>query len=235
MPDSNLRKAAILLLSLPYEQRSQLLGRLESQQSEAVAVEMNALGEVGSAEREAVLCEFAQSAPIEFCRRPPEKTAPFQFLHDLETDALLELIADEQPQTVALILSCVPPQQAAAVLAGLTIEDQISLVCRIATVGAASPEVVRDVENALMRRLCAPGGGSTENRGVASLVRILNSMSPPVERRLLASLSETAPQFAQEIRRAMFGVDVAVGEEQDAHSAVGEAAPLGVTAGLFRP
>ena len=38
MPNSNLRKAAVLLLSLPYEQRSQLLGRLESQQSEAVAV-----------------------------------------------------------------------------------------------------------------------------------------------------------------------------------------------------
>ena len=168
--------------------------------------------------------EFAEAGPVELCRRPPEKTAPFQFLHDLETDALLELIADEQPQTVALILSCVPPQQAAAVLAGLTIEDQISLVCRIATVGAASPEVVRDVENALMRRLCAPGGGSTENRGVASLVRILNSMSPPVERRLLASLSETAPQFVQEIRRAMFGVDVAAGEEQDARSAAGEVA-----------
>lgn len=219
MPNSNLRKAAVLLLSLPYEQRSQLLGRLEPQQSEAVAVEMNGLGEVGSAEREAVLREFAEAGPVKLCRRQPEKTLPFQFLHDLETEAMLDLIADEQPQTVALILSCVPPQQAAAALAALTIEDQTALICRIATVGAASPDVVRDVENALKRRLNAPGGGPTDNRGIASLVRILNSMSPALERRLLASLSESAPELVREIRRTMFGVDVAAGEEQDVRSA----------------
>ena len=79
--------------------------------------------------------------------------------------------------------------------------------------------MVRDVENALRRRLAPRAVGSTDNRGVASLVRILNSMSPALERRLLASLSETAPELVQEIRRAMFGVDAAAGEEQDVHSA----------------
>ncbi len=157
MPSSSLRKAAVLLLSLPYEQRSQLLARLEPQQSETVAVEMNGLGEVGSDEREAAMREFAQANPVKLGRRQPEKTVPFQFLHNLESDVLVGLIADEQPQTVALILSCVPPRQAAAVLAGLTPEDQASLVCRIASVGEASPEVVRDVEDALQRRLWRPG------------------------------------------------------------------------------
>ncbi len=219
MPNSNLRKAAVLLLSLPYQQRSQLLGRLEPQQSEAVVVEMNGLGEVGSAEREAVMREFAEANPVKHCRRQPEETVPFLFLRDLESDALLDLIADEQPQTVALILSRVPPQQAAAVLTALTPEDQTALICRIATAGAASPEVIRDVENALMRRLLAAVDGLPDNRGVASVVRILNVMPPAVERRLLAKLSETEPQLAHEIRRAMFGVDAAAGEEQGVRSA----------------
>jgi flagellar motor switch protein FliG len=219
MPISNLRKAAVLLLSLPYEQRSPLLGRLEPQQSEAVVAEMNRLGEVGSGERAAVMREFAEANPVKPRLRPAEKTVPFQFLHDLESDALLGLIADEQPQTVALILSCVPPQQAATVLAALTPEDQTSLICRIATVGAASREVIRDVENALKRRLSAPITELTDNRGVASVVRILNVLPPAVERRLLATLSEAEPQLARDIRRMMFGVDVAAGEEQPVRSA----------------
>jgi flagellar motor switch protein FliG len=221
MPISNLRKAAVLLLNLPYEQRSQLLGRLEPHQSQAVAAEMNGLGEVGAAEREAVMRAFVEANPVKLGRQQPAKAVPFQFLHDLESDALLELIADEQPQTVALILSRVPPQQAAAVFAALTPEDQAALICRIATVGAASPEAIRDVENALKRRLSAPVGGPMDNRGVASVVRILNVIPLSVERRLLAKLSETEPQLAHDIRRAMFGVDVAVDDEQHVRSAAG--------------
>lgn len=219
MPNSNLRKAAVLLLSLPYQERSQLLGRLEPGQTAAVAAAMNGLGEVGVAEREAVLREFVAASPIEPSRRRAERTVPFQFLHDLQTDALLDLIADEQPQTVALILSCVPAQQAAAVLGSLTIEDQTALACRIATVGAASPEVISDVESALRRRLDAPQSGLAQQRGVSSLVRILNMMSPAVERRLLASLSEAAPQLVSELRQAMFGVDAVICGELDVRTA----------------
>ena len=221
MSNTNLRKAAVLLLSLPYQERSQLLGRLEPRQSAAVAAAMNGLGEVGVAEREAVLGEFVAANPVTPSRRRPEKTVPFRFLHDLETDALLDLIADEQPQTVALILSCVPPQQAAAVLGSLMIEDQTALVCRMATAGAASPEVVSDVESALRRRLDAPGSSPANTRGVARIVRILNMMSPAAERRLLASLSQTAPQLVGELRQAMFGADAATCDEPDVRSAAG--------------
>jgi flagellar motor switch protein FliG len=222
MPDANLRKAAVLLLSLPFEQRSQLLGRLQPQQSEAVAAAMNDLGEVGVAERETVIGEFVAATPVDpVRRRAKKKPVPFQFLRDLETDALLDLIADEQPQTVALILSCVPPQQAAAALGALTIEDQTELVCRMATAMAASPQVIADVESALRRRLDAPGEGPAGGRGLAGIVRILNVMPLVAERRLLASLSQSAPQLASELRQTMFGVDVAPCDAQDVRSAAG--------------
>lgn len=219
MAISTLRKAAVLLLNLPYEQRSQLLGRLEPQQSEAVVAEMNGLGQVGSAEQEAVVREFAAANVAKSGERRAEKTVPFQFLHDLPSDALLDLIADEHPQTIALILSCVPPQQAAAVFAELAMEDQIALICRIATIDAASPEIVRDVENGLKCRLRGAAGGPAGNRGVASVIKILNTMAPTAERSLLGKLAEVEPQLVGEIRRAMFGVD-ATADPQETVSGV---------------
>ena len=124
-------------------------------------------------------------------------------------------MAGEHPQAIALVLSYLPPQQAAALLAELTPEEQFSVVCRIATMGEASPEVVRDVENGLKRRSRRAVGRPTGNRGVAHVVRILNVMEPAAERRLLGKLAEADPQLVREIRRAMFGVDVAACEEWD--------------------
>jgi len=46
---------------------------------------------------------------------------------------LLGLIADESPQTIALLLSYLPPRQAAALLANFAPDQQFSVVCRIAT------------------------------------------------------------------------------------------------------
>jgi hypothetical protein len=46
-------------------------------------------------------------------------------------------------------------------------------------------------------------------------------MSPAAERRLLASLSQTAPQLVGELRQAMFGVDAATCDEPDVRSAAG--------------
>jgi flagellar motor switch protein FliG len=209
----NLRKAAVLLLSLPKEQAQRLLGKLEPQQAATVVSEMDGLGEVVAVEQEAVAREFAEAGTARPGNRRPKQAAPFRFLHNLQDDALLRLIADEHPQTIALILSCLPPHQAAEVLAGLTPAQQFSIVCRIATMSTASPEVVRDVEKGLKLRFDGAHGRSTGNGGVASVVKILNVMEPAVERRLLEKLTDADPQLVRDIRRAMFGADVAACEE----------------------
>ena len=219
--NKDLRKAAVLLRCLPSEQRMRLLGRLDSQQAAAVTAELNGLGEVSDVEQEAVVREFAAPSVRRVDHVRLAKTGPFQFLHDLATDALRDLVADEHPQAVALVLSYLPPQQAAALLAELTPEQQFSVVCRIATMNEASPEVVRDVASGLKRRRSAAISRPTGNRGVAQVVKILNVMEPAAERKLLGSLAEADPQLVREIRRVMLGVDVAACEEWDMAEAAG--------------
>jgi flagellar motor switch protein FliG len=134
---------------------------------------------------------------------------PFEFLYNVPDDEILCWIAGEHPQTIAMILSYLPPRQAVAVLAGLSPEEQLSVVCRIATMEEPSPEVIRDVEEGLRSRFCDADDQPGDNRGIARLVRMLNIMEPKAERRLLDELTETDPALVLSIRQAMFGVEAA--------------------------
>jgi flagellar motor switch protein FliG len=112
------------------------------------------------------------------------------------------------------------PPQAAEVLAALAPEEQLAVICRIATIGEPSPDAIRDVEMGLKQRLSGTGGHQPAgHRGVASAIKILNSMAPAVERNLLGKLAEVEPQLVREIRRAMFGADVAVCDQYDVSGA----------------
>jgi flagellar motor switch protein FliG len=209
----NLREAAILLRSLPAVQRTRLLGKIEPRQVAVVTDEMNRLDQLGDDEQEAVLCEFAKANALPLVERSPTRPAPFQFLDDLQSKALIDLLAEEPPQAVALVLSYLPPQKAADVLAALTRDRQLEVVCRIAATQEVSPEVVGDVEEVLHRRLSRPKVIRSHHCGMAGVVRMLNAMAPPAERRLLDALAEADPSLIHAIRRAMFGADVAECED----------------------
>lgn len=209
-PIKNLRKAAVVLQSLSKEQAAALLGKLEPEQAAAVTAEMGGLPKVDDTERDAVTREFAQARVREVRHRQAVDHVPFEFLNNLDGHALLDLIADEHPQTIALVLSCLSPSQSAAAIAELTPEQQLSVVCRIATMSEPSPEAVRDVEQGLHRRMFGAPRRPTSHCGVTSVIRMLNVMEPATERKLLSDLSESAPELVREIRRVMFGVDVPV-------------------------
>jgi flagellar motor switch protein FliG len=208
-PNKNLRKAAILLRSLPQGQSEELLGRLEPEGAAAVAAEMADLQEIDDAERQSVVLEFAGANAARPVERPATVAPPFQFLYDLKADAIVELIGEERPQTIALVLCCLPPRVAAAVLEKLAPAEQFSVVCRIAALGEPAPEILQDVETQLYRRLVGGERAPAGRRGLSGVVKILNALEPAIERRLLGELSETDPQLAREIRREMFGPDVA--------------------------
>ena len=60
---SDLRKAAILLMSLPEDQAVQLLGKLAPKQVEQVSIEIAKLGRLSADEQENVIQEFADANP----------------------------------------------------------------------------------------------------------------------------------------------------------------------------
>ncbi len=209
MANSNLHNAAVLLSSLPKTQAARLLGLLEPGQVAVVTAEMGRIEQIDAVEQENVARDFAKAGAACAANRRQADVAPFQFLYDVPGDDLLELIGGERPQTMALVVSYLPPRQAADVLAELPADEQLEVFRRIAAMRQPSDEVIADVEQELRDRLCPSAAGPAGNRGILNLVKILHAMPPATERRLLGELGEADPGLLREIRHAMFGADVA--------------------------
>ena len=229
---NEIRKAAILLMSLPQEQAAQLLGKLEAKQVEAVSIEIAKLGIITPEEQGGAINDFAQSNPaaltggaggLEVAKglleqalgkgasttldnvRQSIEALPFGFLQKVDSQNLLTFIVDEHPQTIALILSHVPPSQASDIISGLPAERQLSVIRRVATMQQTSPEIINEVETGLESRMASVMSQSFENAGgVASVAEILNVIDRSTERSLLENLAQEDPDLVEEIRRLMF-------------------------------
>jgi flagellar motor switch protein FliG len=232
MPMGDIRKAAILLMSLPEEQAALILTKLDPKQVEAVSIEIAKLSEISGDEQEAVLQDFSRANPntlsgraggLDVARNLVEKALgkgasttvdnirqslealPFGFLQKVDSQNLLTFIIDEHPQTIALILCHLPPAQAADVIRGLPTERQISVIHRVATMAQTSPEIIQEVEHGLEHRMASVMSQQFENAGgVASVAEILNVIDRATERALLENLAQENPDLVEEIRRLMF-------------------------------
>jgi flagellar motor switch protein FliG len=227
-----LRKAAVLLMSLPQEEAAQLLTKLSPKEVEAVSIEIAKLANVSGEEQENVINEFAAVNPsavagsaggLDLARALVEKAmgknavstldnvrqsieaVPFGFLKNVDSQNLLTFIIDEHPQTIALILCHLSPTQAADIIAGLPSDRQLSVVRRIATMGQTNPEIINEVERGLENRIAGVMSQSFENAGgVESVAEVLNVIDRATERSLLENLAQENPDLVEEIRRLMF-------------------------------
>lgn len=232
MIQSDLRKAAVLLTSLPQDQAAELLGKLSPKQVEAVTIEIAKLERISSDEQSGIIREFAEINPnslggrpggIEVAKSLVEKALgssanstldnirssiealPFGFLKKVDPQNLLTYIIDEHPQTIALILSHLPPTYGAEIIKGLPAERQQAVVRRIANMGQTNPEVIQEVERGLEARMANLMNQSFEKAGgVESVAEILNVTDRATERSLLEALGQEDPALVEEIRRLMF-------------------------------
>lgn len=244
---SNIRKAAVLLMSLPETDAAALIGKLEPKQVEAVSIEIARMNSVSGDEQESVIHEFADANPnqlgemaggLDLAKNLLERSLgnkasltldnvrqsiealPFSFLQKVDSQNLLTFVVDEHPQTIALILSHIPPSQASDILAGIPPERQISVIRRIATMGQTSPEMIHEVEDGLERRMSSVMSQSFENAGgVESVAEILNVIDRSTERMILEDMAQDDPDLVEDIRRLMFVFeDIAKFSDRDIQS-----------------
>ncbi len=131
---------------------------------------------------------------------------PFEFLRRADPRQVLSFIQDEHPQTIALVLAYMTPDQAAMVMSGLAEDLQRDVAMRLAVMDRTSPEVVAHVEQMLERKLSSvlqPSELSSVG-GVQSLVDILNRSDRATERLILEGLENRDSDLADEVRQRMF-------------------------------
>jgi flagellar motor switch protein FliG len=231
----DIRKAAILLMSLPEQTAAQLMAKLEPKQVEAVSIEIAKMGVISGDEQEAAIQEFANANPTQLTGRTGGlevakslveqalgkaagatlenvrqsiEAMPFGFLQKVDSQNLLTFIIDEHPQTIAVILCHLPASQAAEIMRGLPPDRQISVIRRIAIMGQTSPEIIDEVERGLQNRMSSVMSQQYENAGgVEAVAGILNVIDRATERSLLENLAQEDPELVEEIRRLMFVFD----------------------------
>jgi flagellar motor switch protein FliG len=228
---SDLHNAAVLLMTLPEEDAGALMAKLDPKQVEQVSIEIARTRTISAEEQERVIKEFSESNPamgglggglelavaliqkalgnnaaaaLSNIRQSIEAT-PFAFLRHVDSQNLLTYIVDEHPQTIALIMSHLPASFRAEILAGLPDNRRLSVVRRIATMGRTNPDVIREVEKGLERRMSSVMSQSFENAGgVEAVAEMLNVTDRTTERALLDGLAAEDAELVEEIRRLMF-------------------------------
>ena len=114
-------------------------------------------------------------------------------------------VQSERPQTIALVLSYARSDQASAILSELPKDVRIEVVERIAKMDAASPDVVKSVENTLERKFASLiTTESMEVGGINYIADVMNNVDRSTEKFIFDELSMRDPKLAEEIRQKMF-------------------------------
>ncbi|MBO7336733.1 MAG: flagellar motor switch protein FliG, partial [Lachnospiraceae bacterium] len=104
-----------------------------------------------------------------------------------------------------LILSYLATYQAAQIISSLPQEKQADVAKRIAQMDRTSPDVIKEVENVLERKLAnLVNQDFTIAGGVDAVVEILNTVDRGTEKHIMESLEIDEPELADEIRNKMF-------------------------------
>lgn len=230
---STKEKAAILLIALGRDYSAKVLRQLNEDEIEQLTLEIANVRLVDAKTQNEILKEFSeaclaqnyimeggieyakdilqqaigQQRAIELISRLTAslQVRPFDFVRRMDASSLLNMIQNEQPQTIALILSYLDPQQAADILSALPDEIQTDVIAKIAHMGKTSPEHIREIERILEKKLMTMGVSDyTKVGGIDTTVSILNATDRRTEKNILDSLSQLDQDLVEEIKSKMF-------------------------------
>jgi flagellar motor switch protein FliG len=136
------------------------------------------------------------------------KSTGFSLLKDIDPKQLSGFFQNEHPQTIALIMTQLPSQQAAAVLSELTPELQAEVALRIATMEKISPDTLKELEGTLEQHFGAAASRDLSvSGGAKAIAEILNLIDTTAEKNILQSLEAEDADLAAEIKNMMFVFD----------------------------
>jgi len=231
---TKVQKLAALLIILGPESSAQILKQFDEHELETVAAEMTKITMLNQELQRAILQEFNEVAveastavlggltytqnTLEksvglfranniITRVAPSRTpvAAMQQIVEMEARQVFNLIKQEQPQTIALIISYLPSDKSSQLLMLLRPELREQVIERLATLAPTPIEVVEKVVEILNQKA---GGKHTralnQTGGLKSAAQLLNSIDKNVSKSLLVSLEERNPDLCRAIQQKMF-------------------------------
>lgn len=230
---SGKEKAAVLLISLGPEVSANIFKHMKEEEIEQLTLEIANVRKVTNEHRDSVLKEFHQLAVaneylsqggIDYAKDVLERALgtqkaieiinrltsslqvrPFDFIRKTDPSQLLNFIQGEHPQTIALIMAYLEPEQASIIMSALPAESQADVTRRMAMMDRISPEILKEVESVLERKLSSLLTQDYSSAGgIQSVVDVLNQVDRGTEKSIMETLEVDDPELAEEIKKRMF-------------------------------
>jgi flagellar motor switch protein FliG len=227
-------RAAVLLLTLGEANAAEVLRHMGPREVQRVGSAMASLRNVSQAQVNLVLEEFLEKAGSHTALGVDSETYIRRVLVDalgeekagglmerillggsahglemlkwMEPRAVAEMVRPEHPQIIALVLSYLDCDHAAAVLFQLPDATRADVVLRIATLDAVQPAAIQELNQILEKRLSG-GAASIQSRpvgGVKTAADILNFLETAVEGEIMDQINDSDGELGQRIQELMF-------------------------------
>jgi len=220
-------------MSMDVDIAAKVFKELEMKEVESIAVEITNLKDLPPTVVEDVIEEFYQlmtaqnymvEGGLEYAQKQLEKSygmerareiiekirvlttvRGFNILKKSDSAQLASFLSKEHPQTIALIISHLTPDQSADVLSEFKDDLRTDVIMRIATIGKVSPQLVSEIEHVVDQIAEQTISQNLAQAGGSQLVaNILNKSNNAIAKAMLENIEEKKPDMALEIKRLMF-------------------------------
>lgn len=227
---NGIEKASLLLMALGTSASAQVFKHLSEAEIEALSGEIARMRQADPGLMRAVVEEFERISTVttpmgasydggfdvtlpgggridevDLTTQPSKSQRPFESLSRTEAGRIVQLLRDEQPQIIALVLVSLPRNKAADVLDEFDDDIQAEIALSICQMEDVDPEVIAAIEESLQTKLASTTiQRSSGKTGAQTLIEILNNASSDTGRSILGALEKDSPAFAQQVRGRMF-------------------------------
>ena len=230
------QKAAMLIIALNVENAAEIFKHLDSSEIESISTEISKVKNIPSQTVDSVMEEFYNMVTareyvleggIEYAQAVLEKSfglnkaveiiekvknlttlRGFDVLKKADSSQLISFLNKEHPQTIALILSHLHPDQTASALKELTEPLRTDVAFRIATLGKISPQTLKQIEKVVDEMAGLSMGQSLSKiGGTKSIAAVLNRTNVGLSKEIMFGIEKRDPDVAYEIKRLMFLFD----------------------------
>jgi|TARA_B110000238_G_scaffold190383_1_gene223482 flagellar motor switch protein FliG len=136
---------------------------------------------------------------------PTDSIKAIEILDWLDARSITDLIIDEHPQIIALIISYLEPAIASDVLHFLPEKSQSDIIKRIATLQTVQPEALRELDR-VMQKVFSSNASLRASKvgGVQAAAKIMNFSSQDGEARIMKDILKEDKSLMQAIQDSMF-------------------------------
>jgi flagellar motor switch protein FliG len=232
---SGTERAAILLLTLGEHEAAQVLKHMGAREVQKIGAAMAQLQNVSREEVSGVLSQFSDGVGRqtsvgvgvdEFLRNVmtnalgEEKAANvierinvglpnkgLETLKWMDSRSVAEVIHNEHPQIMAIVLAYLEPDMAADVMRQLPANLHADVMMRIATLDGVQPAALSELDEVIEKSFASTSSRTSELGGEKAAANIINALEPSIESSVMEHITNVDSALGARIQDLVFVFD----------------------------